>query len=140
MPYLLEEIMPFSGTLNNSAYILVVQWTSGEPSIGRVSIAELVHNASSGSVVSAGGSASFSGNDTVLVIRKSVGSATVVTLPAAPSSWTRYVVKDGKGDAAVNNITVTASNGNIDGAASFVISQNYASFGFVYDGTNWNVV
>lgn len=62
-----------------------------------------------------------------------------VTLPASPTTGDTYRVKDISGAAATNNITVTPSAGNIDGAANFVISANYAAFDFIYNGTEWSV-
>lgn len=94
----------------------------------------------SGVVVTAGATASFAAGQTVLVIRKGTGSATAVTLPTAPTTWIVYTVKDGKGDAATNNITISPASGTVDGTASIVMSINSEALGFVYDGTSWNVV
>ena len=94
----------------------------------------------SGVVVTAGASASFAAGQTVLVVRKPTGSATAITLPSSPVAWVLYQVKDGKGDAATNNITVSPPSGTVDGAASIVINNNFQGLSFVYDGTTWNVV
>ncbi len=76
-----------------------------------------------------------------LTINKTVGSATAVTLPVSPSTWTFvYIIKDQKGDCATNNITVTPSSGTIDGAASFVMNVNRMSASFLFDGTNYSVI
>jgi hypothetical protein len=74
-----------------------------------------------------------------LVVRKSVGSATTVTLPTNPVPWLPYVIKDGKGDAATNHITV-ASAALIDGSASIIMNTNSQSMSFEYDTSTWNVV
>jgi hypothetical protein len=76
---------------------------------------------------------------TTLVVRKTVGSATTVTLPTSPIPWLTYVVKDGKGDAATNNITI-ASAALIDGSASVVMNVNSQSMSFEYDTVTWNIV
>jgi hypothetical protein len=76
---------------------------------------------------------------TTLVVRKTIGSATTVTLPASPVSWLTYVVKDGKGDAATNNITI-ASVALIDGSVSVVLNVNSQSMSFEYDTVTWNIV
>lgn len=94
----------------------------------------------SGSVVTAGATAAFTAGQTVLVIRKGTGSATAVTLPSAPVAWVTYQVKDGKGDAAANNITVSPATGTVDGAASVILNVNYQGLSFVYDGASWNLV
>lgn len=72
------------------------------------------------------------------IINKTVGAATQVTLPATPITGRRITVKDGKGDANTNNITVVPSAGTIDGAASSVINTAYGVREFVYNGTEWN--
>lgn len=90
-------------------------------------------------VVTAGASTTVTGTDTLIVIRKATGSATGVTLPASPAAGRTIVIKDGKGDAATNNITITPAAGTIDGAATLVISANRGIARLVYDGTEWVV-
>ena len=47
------------------------------------------------------------------------------------------IIKDESGGAAAHNITVSLETaGNIDGAASYVINQNYQSITLYIDGTN----
>lgn len=63
-----------------------------------------------------------------------------VTLPSAEAVKVGrvYAVKDESGNASVNNITVdTAGTELIDGAATDVLSTDYASIGYYSDGTNW---
>lgn len=51
------------------------------------------------------------------------------------------VVKDGKGDANTNNITVnTSSSQTIDGAASVIINTSYGRTRLYFNGTQWNVI
>lgn len=78
-------------------------------------------------------------SDNVIVVNKSTGSATTITLPASPASGEIKIVKDGKGDAKTNNITIAGNGKNIDGTASRTINVNYGSFCLVYNGTQWNV-
>lgn len=78
--------------------------------------------------------------DEVLVSNLSVAGAVAVTLPASPAIGQRVTVKDGKGDAGSNNITVAPAAGNVDGSASHVISSNYGAQDYVYNGTEWNKV
>lgn len=81
-------------------------------------------------------------NEGVVVVLKDSGAATAVTLPPNPGNGGQYpavLIIDGKGDAATNNITVTASSGNINGAASHVISENYGAVLYFYNGTQWQV-
>jgi hypothetical protein len=78
-------------------------------------------------------------SDNIIVVNKSTGSATTITLPASPTSGEIKIVKDGKGDAQTNNITIAGNGKNIDGTASRTINVNYGSYCLVYNGTQWNV-
>jgi hypothetical protein len=79
--------------------------------------------------------------DQIVIVNKSIGSATALSLPASPVTGMVYRIKDGKGDAASHNITITApSSGTIDGQSSLVINANYAAVDLVYNGTEWNIV
>lgn len=90
-------------------------------------------------VVTAAGSVTVATNDYVVEVNKTAGAATTVNLPAGVTGTT-YRIKDGKGDAGTNNITVTPAAGNIDGAATKVINTNFGSIDVVYDGTQWIVL
>jgi hypothetical protein len=78
--------------------------------------------------------------DDVVVVNKTVGSATTVTLPAAPTTGEMLVVKDGKGDAGTNPITVGGNGKTLDGAASYTIDVNSGSVTLVYNGTEWDIL
>lgn len=75
--------------------------------------------------------------DYFLCVNKTVGAATAVNLPATPATGLTYVIKDCKGDATTNNITITPAAGNIDGAATLVIVANSISKQVIYNGTQW---
>jgi len=47
-----------------------------------------------------------------------------------------FIIKDEGGQAGTNNITISGETGNIDGAASFAIANNYGSITIYADGTN----
>lgn len=84
------------------------------------------------------------GTDYLLVVDKGTGSASTVNLPATGFADWRFEVKDGKGDANVNNITVSGSAvsgvGSIDNQATYVISNPYGAATFTYDATGvWRV-
>jgi hypothetical protein len=92
-------------------------------------------------VVTASGAVTVSATtDYLIVVNKTTGAATTVNLPASPTTGLTYVIKDGKGDANTNNITLTPAAGNIDGATTWVMTTNYASKTIVYNGTQWNVI
>lgn len=78
-------------------------------------------------------------NDDIVIIDKSVASASSVILSAGAIGRV-VLIKDGKGDAAVNNITIAPLTGTIDNAASILLNLNYAAIELVYDGTQWRVI
>jgi hypothetical protein len=91
-------------------------------------------------VVTAAGDVTVTEADSHVFVNKTVGAATVVNLPASPATGTEAVIKDAKGDALVNNITITPAAGTIDGAATLPIITNYGAARLVYNGTEWSVV
>lgn len=101
--------------------------------VERLEIATDANHTSAGNIVM--------GNAGVCVVKKTSGAATQVTLPARATSGMFAWVKDGKGDAGTNNITVipdgTTNNTTIDGAANYVISTNYGVALFHHNGTEW---
>jgi hypothetical protein len=62
-----------------------------------------------------------------------------ITLPASPVTGDEYVIKDSTGNAATNNVTVSGNGNNIDGSATFLFSQPYASATFTFAGGQWSV-
>lgn len=86
-------------------------------------------------IISTGSGYAATTNDHLIVVRKASGSATTITLPSSPSAGNQIIVKDGKGDAASNNITITG--GTIDGAAMHVIAINRGSARLTFDGAEW---
>jgi hypothetical protein len=81
-----------------------------------------------------------SANDYIILINKTTGSATSVTLPTPSFAGQVLIVKDAKGDAATNHITITPASGTIDGATSLVLSANYAVARLLYNGSGWNTL
>jgi hypothetical protein len=65
-------------------------------------------------------------------------TAKIINLPANPTIGDPYRVKDATGNAAANNITVQGNGHNIDGSSSHVISTNYSSTLYVFNGTQWS--
>lgn len=90
-------------------------------------------------VVTAAGAVTVTTADNVVVVNKTVGAATTVNLPVGTSGLT-FTIKDGKGDSALNNITITPAAGNIDGSATFILGANYGAVTVTYNGTQWNVL
>lgn len=92
--------------------------------------------------VTSGASYAAVATDDVILVNKTTGSATTVNLPAGPASGTRLlVVKDAKGDAATNAVTVAASGAEqIDGAGTHVLSTNYGVVWLLWASGAWRVV
>ena len=66
--------------------------------------------------------------------------AVAVTLPAGVLGQ-EFTIKDGLGLAApATPITITATAGRIDGAATAVINAPYGALTFVYNGTQWLIL
>jgi hypothetical protein len=91
-------------------------------------------------VVTASGTVNVTSSDGTVIIRKTVGAATSVDLLASPPTGMIVTIKDGKGDAATNNITVVPAAGNIDGLTTFVMTTAYEAVMLQYDGTQWDVL
>lgn len=82
-------------------------------------------------------------NDGIVIVKKTVPAITTITLPVHPSAGQHVIVKDGAGNANSFNITVVpdgVSATTIDGAASFVMSQNYVAAIFEFNGTEWGTI
>ncbi len=63
-----------------------------------------------------------------------------VNLPASPTQSNLVTIKDKKGDAATNNITIQGNGKLIDGVSSILINKNNQSYTLKYDGTDWNII
>lgn len=93
-------------------------------------------------VVTSGSSSTVATNTDILIINKGTGGAHTVALPAG-ASFTRktLIIKDGKGDAGTNPITIDANESEtIDGSATKIIDANYMALTLTWNGTEWNIV
>lgn len=71
--------------------------------------------------------------------RSSTGTQSVVLPNPTTNAGQIFIVKDAGGNAGTNNITVSVSGGaNIDGAATDVMSSNYASQAYYSNGTTYS--
>lgn len=91
-------------------------------------------------VVAAAGAITVTTADYTIIVNKSVGAATTVNLPASPATGLTFVIKDGKGDANTNNITITPAAGNIDGAGTHVMNVARSARIVQYTGSEWAVI
>lgn len=64
-----------------------------------------------------------------------------IELPNTPSNGKVFIVKDSAGNSTTNNITITTVGGNveIDGETSRIISINFRSLNFIFNGTSYEV-
>ena len=78
----------------------------------------------------------------IVIINKTVGDATAVTLPSAVSRTKPVMIVDGKGDAATNNITISPDTGETiyavtDGTALIDGNGGAVTLTPKRDGTGW---
>lgn len=77
-----------------------------------------------------------------LILCNASGGAFVVTLSTQSGAYgaggKEYVVK--KTDNSANVITVVGASGNIDGAGSYSLNNQYDSVWVRWDGSNWHVL
>lgn len=78
-------------------------------------------------------------NKSLVHVNKASGAATGIALPVPGYNGQAYKIVDFKGDAATNNITITPNSGTINGASTWVISENYGAVELVWNGTNYAV-
>lgn len=81
-------------------------------------------------------SASYAVLESDYVINVNRAGAVALTIPSERTGQT-YEIKDTSLAAATNNITITPTSGNIEGAASLTINTNGGSYVVRFDGTNW---
>ncbi len=117
----------------------VISFTGTSSLISTTTQTPIVFSNNAVAVVSASGASyTTKPQDAVILVDGNV-TATIVPL-TSPTKGQMHRIKDSAGTAAANNITVTPSGKNIDGAASHVISTNYGSIDIVYNGTEWSVL
>lgn len=63
-----------------------------------------------------------------------------VTLPDATGQTADIIYTVKRISAGANTLTVATDGGNIDGAATFSIPTQYASYSFVSDGANYWII
>jgi hypothetical protein len=80
-------------------------------------------------------------NEQLILVNKTTGSATGISLPTTAITGRVVRIKDAKGDAATNNITVSVTGGaTIEGQASVVINTNFGHASFVWSGSAWFLI
>lgn len=96
--------------------------------------------------VIASGAVTVASTDCVITLKKTSGAATNVNLPIHPQDGQIVIIKDEKGDANSNNITLlpdtAVGTDTVEGASSYVVSVNKQSLVIQYNATttNWNIL
>jgi hypothetical protein len=96
--------------------------------------------------ITASGTVTVLSTDVVIAIDKTVGGATPVLLPVTSADGKIYIIKDEKGDANTNNITLTpdrtVNSDTIEGSNSYVMNLAKSSAMIQYDAStaNWMVL
>ena len=91
-------------------------------------------------VATATGNVVVTASDAIVVVKKTTAAATTVALEASPATGRVVTIKDGRGDAATNTITISPAAGTIDGATTMTLAVNYGSVTVAYNGTEWGGV
>lgn len=142
------EVIPIQGvynptgsTISAAAFYGGTFYGDGSGLTGLVAVAGSPYRSE---IFATGSGYTFSGTSSsannTLVVKKVTGSATTVTLHQSPTKDDFFVVKDKKGDADVNNITINGGALLIDGTASYVISTQYESITCLFDGDNYIII
>jgi hypothetical protein len=80
-------------------------------------------------------------DDVILFINTTIAGPTTVYLPSCPIVGQICVIKDAKGDAATNHITIQPPVGvKIDGFNRFLMTQNRQAFMITWNGTEFNII
>ena len=109
--------------------------TASAPTISGLSIDGNTITASSASPYQ------MAATDRVVDVNKTIGAPTKVMLPSNPNLWVEYIVIDGRGDASINNITLSlAQGGTINGQSNFVMNANNDAITLrAVNATTWRI-
>lgn len=130
----MTDLPTYPGGVDHTALFEVVSPGNAEAgvnySISAANMAVLIGVAAYvNKIVTAGAVYNSVNTDTRILIKKTIGSPTSIVMLTGASYGQPIIIKDAKGDADVNPITITFSGGeNMDGLTSVVISNPYGSF------------
>lgn len=80
-------------------------------------------------------------NEDIAFVNQTIPNPTTIFTPSAPNINKEIVIKDSKGDANINNITVEVSGGGtIDGKTSHIIDVEYEAITLIWNGSEWNII
>jgi hypothetical protein len=79
--------------------------------------------------------------DVFIFVNPTSPGPTTIRLPANPTCGQIFVIKDVRGDASINPITILPAGGAlIDTFTSFMLTQNRSSVMVTFNGTDWGIV
>lgn len=79
--------------------------------------------------------------DRFIGVKNTLPHATItIFLPSFVSTSLFFIIKDGFGNAATNNIIINGNGFNIDGSPTNTISSNFGFVQLWFDGTGWNLI
>ncbi len=83
----------------------------------------------------------ISSTDYTVLSNLTIAGAVAFTLPIGVDK-TIYVIGDTKGDAETNNITISPNSGTINGAATYVIANNFGAVAIQYStaASEWKII
>ncbi len=125
----MTDLPAYPGTLDLTALMEIVSPGTAANGVNyAITLAQLALIIGSGGAptfVLSGATYNSVATDTRILVNKTIGSPTTIALLGGASYFQPVLVKDVKGDAGTNNITVTYP-GTYDGNASpLIISSNY---------------
>lgn len=90
-------------------------------------------------IMTSGGAYNAGPADEGVIVKKTVASATFIAMPQYPEEGQIFFVKDGKGDALSNPITIVVLENEypINSGSSYVIDKNDGSVRFIFKSGNW---
>lgn len=94
----------------------------------------------SGRIITAAGAVTMVAGDGIVEIAQTVAAPITINLPVSPVIWQPYTVVDGAGMFAVFNATIIPPSGTIDGSGTFLMTQNWQTGTFYWNGTNWRIL
>lgn len=143
------SVVPDDPASASAGEVLPSHWNAGHSLSGTASASQAIglglQPIRAVRVVTAAGDVTVdSSTDDIVIVKKTSGAATGVTLPSAGdrSQYRPIKIVDGKLDAATNNITITPSGAEtIVGLSTYVISFDGGSVELwpLPDGTAWYI-
>lgn len=94
-------------------------------------------------VITAPGPITLTSADRLVLVNQTIAAAITIHLLPSPATDLEVQIKDYKGDAGINNITInTTDSSTIDGAASQLININRGSLDLYYSHSlgNWSIL